>query len=154
MESVSWKVSISPDVDLSAIAEVTEGYTGADLQALIYNANLEAVHTAMSLDPSTRTSREAEEEDKKVSYVVLGGHGPIGDGGRQKVVSRADEAALQRRVSRFSCVSLSNSDLPRQWKKILSSDTRTRSRVTETVNTAASRPAKVGYSDEENIHIR
>jgi peroxin-1 len=86
-------------VDLSSIAEATEGYTGADLQALIYNANLEAVHTAMSLDPSTRTSREAEEEDKQVPYLVLGGHEQNGVGGRQKVVSRAEEAALQRRVS-------------------------------------------------------
>lgn len=99
MESVSQKISISPEVDLSAIAEATEGYTGADLQALIYNANLEAVHTAMSLDPSTRTSREAEEEDKKVPYVVLGGHERNSDGTKEKVVSRAEEAALQRRVS-------------------------------------------------------
>lgn len=91
-------MSISSDVDLSAIADATDGYTGADLQALIYNANLEAVHTAMSLDPSTRTTRESEDEDKKVEYVVLSGKEANIAGGRTKVVSRAEEAALQRRV--------------------------------------------------------
>lgn len=37
-------MKISPDVSLEDIAKQTEGFTGADLQALIYNANLEAIH--------------------------------------------------------------------------------------------------------------
>jgi peroxin-1 len=83
---------------LSTIAEATEGYTGADLQALVYNANLEAVHAFMSLDSSARTSRTTDEDERKVEYIVIGGNEEK-NGEKKKVTSRAEEAALQRRVS-------------------------------------------------------
>lgn len=35
---------MSKDVDLSYYAEKCKGYSGADLQALLYNAHLEAIH--------------------------------------------------------------------------------------------------------------
>ncbi|KAJ2679898.1 Peroxisome biosynthesis protein pex1 [Coemansia spiralis] len=38
------KVRIDEDVDWDAVAKRTESFTGADLQALVYNAFLEAVH--------------------------------------------------------------------------------------------------------------
>lgn len=41
---------LAVDVDLEQIAVATELYTGADLKALLYNAQLEAIHS--SLGPS------------------------------------------------------------------------------------------------------
>jgi len=124
LESVSHKVSLSPEIDLSAIAEATEGYTGADLQALVYNANLEAVHATITLDPSTRAARTTEEESEKVEYVVFGGREEE-NVGRTKVVSRAEQAALQRR-----------------WRQILSSDPDTRSGSKGNGDSAAVKPPK------------
>jgi len=124
LESVSHKVFLSPEIDLSAIAEATEGYTGADLQALVYNANLEAVHATITLDPSTRAARTTEEESEKVEYVVFGGREEE-NVGRTKVVSRAEQAALQRR-----------------WRQILSSDPDTRSGSKGNGDSAAVKPPK------------
>ncbi|KAL6206296.1 hypothetical protein ACLB2K_023544 [Fragaria x ananassa] len=41
---LSKKLPLDADVDLSAIADMTEGYSGADLQALLSDAQLAAVH--------------------------------------------------------------------------------------------------------------
>ncbi|XP_062012327.1 peroxisomal ATPase PEX1 isoform X1 [Rosa rugosa] len=41
---LSKKLPLDGDVDLSAIADMTEGYSGADLQALLSDAQLAAVH--------------------------------------------------------------------------------------------------------------
>jgi len=37
-------MNLSPDLDLQTIAEWSNNATGGDLQALIYNAQIEAVH--------------------------------------------------------------------------------------------------------------
>lgn len=38
------KIQLSESIDLNEIAELTENYSGADLQALCYNANLKGIH--------------------------------------------------------------------------------------------------------------
>ena len=62
MQAVSRKIALDPSVDLEEYVDSTQGFSGADLQAFIYNAQLEAVHDIVEEDrdgPSTRTS-EAE----------------------------------------------------------------------------------------------
>ena len=46
LKAVSTKLHLTADVEsrLSSIAEKTEGFSGADLQALMYNAHLESIH--------------------------------------------------------------------------------------------------------------
>ncbi|KAJ3608660.1 hypothetical protein NHX12_023191 [Muraenolepis orangiensis] len=51
LQALSEGLSLAPDVDLGQLACATELFTGADLKALLYNAQLEAVHLA-----SPRTS--------------------------------------------------------------------------------------------------
>lgn len=40
-------VPLAADVDLEQIAVATELFTGADLKALLYNAQLEAIHSSL-----------------------------------------------------------------------------------------------------------
>lgn len=40
-------VPLAADVDLEQIAVATELYTGADLKGLLYNAQLEAIHSSL-----------------------------------------------------------------------------------------------------------
>jgi len=49
LRALGKKLTLSPEVlsSLPDIAERTEGYSGADLQALIYNAHLEAIHDVL-----------------------------------------------------------------------------------------------------------
>ncbi|CAL1268220.1 unnamed protein product [Larinioides sclopetarius] len=52
LQCLSLKLSLSDDVDLAYIASQTEHFSGADLQALLYSANIEAFHDTQSV--STR----------------------------------------------------------------------------------------------------
>lgn len=49
LEAISTKLKLDPSTasNLSLIADRTEGYSGADLQAVMYNAHLEAIHDVL-----------------------------------------------------------------------------------------------------------
>jgi peroxin-1 len=48
LRALARKLELSPEVDFYDLAERTRNYTGADLQAMLYNAQLEAVHDVIS----------------------------------------------------------------------------------------------------------
>lgn len=48
LKCLSSRLSVSEDVDLEVIASKTEYFSGADLQALLYTANIEALHDSQS----------------------------------------------------------------------------------------------------------
>ncbi|KAI6007075.1 P-loop containing nucleoside triphosphate hydrolase protein [Pisolithus albus] len=94
LEAVSRKVTLDASVDFSEIARTTEGFSGADLQALLYNAHLRVVHAAIDASPTLRRSGQAiDDVEERVEYVTLGGSD------EQKTLSRADESQIQKRVS-------------------------------------------------------
>jgi peroxin-1 len=98
------KVPISPDVDFDYLADSTEGFSGADLQALLYNAHLEVVHesvgevtassAAAASNNSTRNKNHVE--DPPIEYTSFGGPS------QNTVKSRAEQMAAQRRVINVS----------------------------------------------------
>lgn len=79
-------------MEIDEIAAATEGYSGADLQALMYNAHLEVVHSSIVATPLEDKRASGRDEDAPVQFTVIGGDA------QTKVTSRADEMALQRRV--------------------------------------------------------
>ena len=95
-------MKVSSTVNFDSVATATEGFSGADLQALMYNAHLEVVNAsiaaaAASTDPSSSTSNNGnDQEEQTVEFNVFGGP----DDGR-KLMSKAEVSALQQRV-RFS----------------------------------------------------
>jgi len=88
-------MTISSSVDFDEIAAQTEGFSGADLQALVYNANLEAVHSLLDVQHEEKPlTRDTTSNDELIPYVVFGG------GAKSKAPrTRAEEADYQRRVS-------------------------------------------------------
>ncbi|KAG0694266.1 P-loop containing nucleoside triphosphate hydrolase protein [Suillus ampliporus] len=50
LAAVSRKLTLAPSVDFDELAHMTEGFSGADLQALVYNAHLEVVHAAIDAE--------------------------------------------------------------------------------------------------------
>lgn len=83
-------------IDLNGLAKETDGYSGADLQALLYNAHLEVVHETIAAIQSDGTRPQKRgEEDRKIDYVEIG----AGAGKHNR--SRAEEAELQKRVHTF-----------------------------------------------------
>ena len=57
LKALTHSVPMATDVDLEQIAVATELFTGADLKALLYNAQLEAIHSSLgpSLVPVSHT---------------------------------------------------------------------------------------------------
>lgn len=100
MESAARKIHLSPSVSLARYAAQTAGFSGADLQALIYNAHLDAIHAtiAPAVDANgqvegTGAGGKRDEEGGDIKYVVLGGKED------EKVLSRAEQATVNKRVS-------------------------------------------------------
>jgi len=81
---------VSPTVDFDEIASRTEGFSGADLQALLYNAHLAVIHSSILETPTISSS--SQNDNTPIEYAIIGG--PSG----QTVLSKAEETALQRRV--------------------------------------------------------
>lgn len=81
------------------MAQATEGFSGADLQALVYNAQLEVIHETISAssltDGSQVNGHSSQDDEQPIEYTVLSGP----DVGKA-VKSRAEEAAFQRQVCR------------------------------------------------------
>lgn len=99
MEACSRKISLSPSIDLSSYAAKTEGFSGADLQALVYNAHLDAIHETLSATESAVAEAGSEDkgrhEEQDVTYTAFGGtEKEVG-----KVLSRAEQASVNKRVS-------------------------------------------------------
>ena len=96
MKALGRKTKIATSVDLDALAQETEGFSGADLQALVYNAHLEVIHEAIPGPSASGTvpvdGRNEGSQDELV-YSILGESSQT-----QKVLSRAEEASFQRRV--------------------------------------------------------
>ncbi|GFQ01659.1 peroxisome biogenesis protein 1 [Phtheirospermum japonicum] len=57
LKVVSKKLPMANDVDLDLIARMTEGFSGADLQALLSDAQLEAVHELLDSEGGSTTGK-------------------------------------------------------------------------------------------------
>lgn len=102
------KIAVDSSVEWEYWAGKTEGFSGADLQALVYNAHLEVVHEGIADAQASRaeggeggSSGEAKEGDgsslRFVEYVGQGAKdGSAGAGATKR--SGAEEQALRRRL--------------------------------------------------------
>ncbi|KAL0577747.1 Peroxisome biosynthesis protein pex1 [Marasmius crinis-equi] len=104
LQAVSRKLKVSPSVDFGEVAEATEGFSGADLQALMYNAHLEVVNAsiaAAAASAETSSSTDSTEQEQPIEFNAFGGPS---DG--KKVMSKAELSALQRRLQRIQASSV------------------------------------------------
>lgn len=98
MTACSRKIALSPSIDLSTYAAKTEGFSGADLQALVYNAHLDAIHETLTASESAAAedaSDQSKREDQDITYTSFGGT----EVQAAKVLSRAEQASVNKRVS-------------------------------------------------------
>lgn len=84
------KVAIKEDVNWTRIADSTEGFSGADLQALVYNAHLEVVHSSLGDRQGSKTRDLSNGVTDDVQCVFLGAG--------QELVSKSEKSALNLRV--------------------------------------------------------
>lgn len=98
MRAIARKVHLSPDIDLEKWADRTEGFSGADLQALLYNAHLEAIHESINAateekekDGKKEGNGAADGSDGALKFTTIGGAG-------KKTLSGAEKQALTRKL--------------------------------------------------------
>ncbi len=95
MKAIARKVHLHPEVELEKWAERTEGFSGADLQALLYNAHLEAIHESISAATEEKDG-DAKKDDDAASDGGLR-FTTIGAGGRRRL-GGAERQALTRKL--------------------------------------------------------
>jgi len=61
LEAIGNRLKLNSDVDLRLVAEKSENYTGADLQALLYNAQLNAIHLQLNIDNEIEESPDNDD---------------------------------------------------------------------------------------------
>ncbi|SNX86268.1 probable PEX1 - peroxisomal assembly protein -peroxin [Melanopsichium pennsylvanicum] len=108
MRAIATKVHLSDEVDLEKWADRTAGFSGADLQALLYNAHLEAIHESITA--------ATEEKDKDRNMDDKDGAGALKFatiGGTKKTLSGAEQQALVRKLE----LVLKNSQLSQSDRK-------------------------------------
>ncbi|KIX97862.1 uncharacterized protein Z520_06640 [Fonsecaea multimorphosa CBS 102226] len=83
LKAVSTKLRLKPEVEnrLLSVAQRTEGFSGADLQALMYNAHLEAIHDLLG-DKVSSDQQKGRELVNGTSNSSGGGGG--GGGGKRR----------------------------------------------------------------------
>uniref|UniRef100_A0A8B9GL81 Peroxisomal biogenesis factor 1 n=1 Tax=Amazona collaria TaxID=241587 RepID=A0A8B9GL81_9PSIT len=100
LKALSHSLSLASDVDFQDLATKTERFTGADLKALLYNAQLEAVHTNIG-SGSTQDIVSSSDSDFSLSSMVFLNHS-----------SGSDDSAVDGEVGlEHSLISLDMSDL-------------------------------------------
>ncbi|KAL7752309.1 Peroxisome biosynthesis protein pex1 [Sorochytrium milnesiophthora] len=96
LQAVSANLSLDEYVDLATYAYATESFSGADLQGLVYNAHLEAIHARIDTrDDEPESGATAVQDEEPVEYVVHPGTGVD----RTAVGTRAERAAMTDKVS-------------------------------------------------------
>ncbi|KAI9015039.1 P-loop containing nucleoside triphosphate hydrolase protein [Gaertneriomyces semiglobifer] len=99
LQTVAKRIKLDEDLDLLEFAEKTDGYSGADLQALIYNANLEAIHeTIDQADQEAAGSKQGHDDsgdDKRTEYVILEN---ATRHGKEHIISAADRGQIAQKI--------------------------------------------------------
>lgn len=105
LQVVSQKISVAPDIDWDALAQDTEGFSGADLQALVYNAHLMAITASLAASKASGDSKgkgkakndgvteKSSNDEKPIQYFI------VGKEDEDATHSKAEEYAMQARVS-------------------------------------------------------
>ncbi|NWU05311.1 PEX1 factor, partial [Cephalopterus ornatus] len=100
LKALSHSLSLANDVDFQDLAAKTEQFTGADLKALLYNAQLEAIHSNLNLG-LTQDFGSSSDSDFSLSSMVFLNHS-----------SGSDDSAIDGEAGlEQSLVSLDMSDL-------------------------------------------
>ncbi|GAA6011810.1 hypothetical protein JCM11491_000758 [Sporobolomyces phaffii] len=104
MQACSRKLHLSPSISLEEFANQTQGYSGADLQALMYNAHLDAIHAGLNVpgEGDTADARSGrQDEDLKFIEIASGGGRAALSGASGGVRSKATQAVVNKRLEQI-----------------------------------------------------
>ncbi|KZO93941.1 AAA-domain-containing protein [Calocera viscosa TUFC12733] len=91
LRALGRKVHYAAHLDIGMLSRRTEGFTGADLQALVYNAHLEAVHASLKTVPTTLNGGSIDTSQGS-EYIAVGSQD------KSAVKSQAEATELGARI--------------------------------------------------------
>ncbi|CAI9580753.1 unnamed protein product [Staurois parvus] len=92
LKCLSQSMLLDDDVDLQHMASVTENFTGADLKALLYNAQLEAIHAGLGTSISVQDNGSGSDSDASLSSMIFLNHSSVSDESGGEVDSVLDQS--------------------------------------------------------------
>ncbi|XP_077987933.1 peroxisomal ATPase PEX1-like [Glandiceps talaboti] len=108
LEALARNMELDDDVELPLLAEQCEGYTGADFKALLYNAQLEAIHNLIGHgnggDHETEIDLEMIEINRKIEandwqLTFVEGQSPESENGVERAAEERQQFLKQMRES-------------------------------------------------------
>ncbi|CAK9175498.1 unnamed protein product [Ilex paraguariensis] len=79
------QLPLASDVDLDAIARMTEGFSGADLQALLSDAQLAAVHDILSCEDGSKPGKMPVITDSLLKSIASKARPSVSDAEKQRL---------------------------------------------------------------------
>lgn len=79
LKCLSQTMLLDDDVDLQHMASLTENFTGADLKALLYNAQLEAIHASFGPSTLVPDNGSGSDSDASLSSMIFLNHSSVSD---------------------------------------------------------------------------
>ncbi|CAG8444884.1 8505_t:CDS:10 [Ambispora leptoticha] len=71
LEALSRKMHLSEEVDLEVLAKKTQGYSGADLQAVLSNAHLEAIHETIDSEKIIQKNNTSNSDTSELKFTMF-----------------------------------------------------------------------------------
>lgn len=104
---------MAEDVDLNSIASMTEGFSGADLQALLSDAQLAAVHDLLDCGEGSTSGKMPVVTDALLKSVASKARPSVSDSEKDRLYSiyrqfldAKKSTAAQVSLSSLSCIKL------------------------------------------------
>ncbi|KAH0681314.1 hypothetical protein KY284_022399 [Solanum tuberosum] len=82
---LSRKLPLASDVDLDVVARLTEGFSGADLQALLSDAQLEAVHDLLDSENAGKPDKKPVISDALLKSIASKAKSSVSDAEKQRL---------------------------------------------------------------------
>lgn len=90
LKCICEKMDLEDEIDLAEIATMTNGFSGADMQGVCYNAYLKAVHDKLNQDEQATATPTAEQERLREFFQV--------SGSKTGTLRAVDKQALNRQI--------------------------------------------------------
>ncbi|KAJ3241072.1 Peroxisome biosynthesis protein pex1 [Chytriomyces hyalinus] len=119
LEAVSRKLTLSPELDLKKYSGACEHFTGADLQGLIYSAQLEAIHEQIDEPLASTATTSSETKSPIIKEEEEVGHESSAEalGKKKKKKNKGKEIASQQNGTAKPDVKDDTSQLPTETHK-------------------------------------
>lgn len=79
------QLPLADDVDLEALTYMTEGFSGADLQALLSDAQLAAVHELLAMADNKESGKKPVITDAIVKFVASKARPSVSDAEKERL---------------------------------------------------------------------